>query len=747
MGTDISVASSLQNLMSKKDQQSNYMSQMVLGKVLGGSSKSLSDTIVEGTIRGPAGNLNRFYNWAGDNYTKVGVPQGSFLEVPELSESVILAQVPKPSGYTTKMVVSKFGGADYLMWASRYICDTHVGLFNTDWTAVLNSSTGAITITYEDASTEVFTPSDMDVLGTYVYAIYTQAITSSTPSWSEPLVWIYKIGSGNAALDDLVIESSAADNFYYPFIPIRIDNQFVGDMGDDDLTAQVTTALKKSVGASYTDLVAQISESPSLGDIDYSYIAFGVPANTKTKSGLAYLYAFFDRAYTLTSQTGTDADAYQAAITAYNNKMVIYNTWLAAQDSIGDPLYGTPAPEYPVFPPSGGNSIRIKSTSMPSANYDMEISWSSLTKMSGTEYPTIDGFPLGLKAGDYYFGRGGDEVADREVPILGAHTSADLIKSIAMLNLSKCRLYKMTSDTSWECLEFIDCVHRNYIYAGHSVVTNLIAALDNTTSDSGFLVPLHRGTTKDIGLAAFNQLMTSCAFIVHNCYVVVHTSFLESLIAIVISIVVIVIVVMYAPYLAPQLSTTITAIAAAVGVTGIAGIILAATIYSIGTMITAQLVTAGMQAAFGDKVGLIISTILTLAYSAYQAGVSFENLHQVFTYLAQPENLAKITMAGLDTYSGITAIETKETYIKTQEMMDTFSKQLAEVEKKYADVIGYGSGNIDPTMFIDALKPLIETPENFLTRTLLNGTDIAELSQAMIDSFSEITLSTRLAGV
>jgi hypothetical protein len=50
------------------------------------------------------------------------------------------------------------------------------------------------------------------------------------------------------------------------------------------------------------------------------------------------------------------------------------------------------------------------------------------------------------------------------------------------------------------------------------------------------------------------------------------------------------------------------------------------------------------------------------------------------------------------------------------------------------------SGEINPMMLTDATEYFGETSETFLSRTLMTGSDIAELTRAMVENFAEISL-------
>jgi hypothetical protein len=79
--------------------------------------------------------------------------------------------------------------------------------------------------------------------------------------------------------------------------------------------------------------------------------------------------------------------------------------------------------------------------------------------------------------------------------------------------------------------------------------------------------------------------------------------------------------------------------------------------------------------------------------------------------------------------------EELKTYIQQAE------EQLSEVKAQYESEFGTGIGYIDPLIFTSTRKLIIEKSDTFLTRTLMTGSDIAEISLSMINDFTDLTLA------
>jgi hypothetical protein len=73
----------------------------------------------------------------------------------------------------------------------------------------------------------------------------------------------------------------------------------------------------------------------------------------------------------------------------------------------------------------------------------------------------------------------------------------------------------------------------------------------------------------------------------------------------------------------------------------------------------------------------------------------------------------------------------------------SYTKAMREIEKKTQELLGYSGTIIDPLMFTNEVDISVQASESrqaFLNRTLLTGSDIAEMSFTMIYDFPRLTL-------
>jgi hypothetical protein len=85
-----------------------------------------------------------------------------------------------------------------------------------------------------------------------------------------------------------------------------------------------------------------------------------------------------------------------------------------------------------------------------------------------------------------------------------------------------------------------------------------------------------------------------------------------------------------------------------------------------------------------------------------------------------------------------------ETIKKTQDLINDYTKKSKEVTDQYVKDFGYGTGTIDPLELTDAYKDFVlESAASFLDRTLLTGSDIAQMSMDIINNFADYTLDVK----
>jgi len=554
--------------------------------------------------------------------------------------------------------------------------------------------------------------------------------------WSPAKIMIYRENSGNSAMDSQFTASVSIGEFF-PFIPVRLWNRFLSETYLPDLYTKGKKALRKSTGAKIDKIIDSLADNASLKDIDHAFINFGVALNAKDQSSRRYLYEFFQQQ--LSAQLGFEYTEWENNYIEAQEKQAIWREWREAQNNPLDPLFKTQEPEYVEVPYAPAMSIRIRSNH-PSIDYDMTLSWSSMTEQisNGVFKPGAVKGEIDVTAGTafqdsliIYVQKGETqqiEIDWREPIYITWQHEENAYRTLAIRGLN----------------------HRNVVYKGKSVVISGKAAL-NDTDESGFIVPLHTQLYRSMPLVHSTQMSQACAYIVLNSWKETKQRWYESglfKVIVIVAVIVVSVVTGGAGAAGAGVLGTNATVGTAIGFTGTAAIVAGAIANAIAAVIVAQMITAGTTALFGEKWGAIIGTIASLVVINMGTSAATGKGWTInYNQLTRAENLLKLTAS---IGKGIAAeIQQKaiKTFEETEALIADYEEQSKRIAELYQKNIGEGAG-VD----ILAIQELAsrfdfnqEAPMDFLTRTLMTGTDIAELSQSLIDDFASITTSLNLS--
>lgn len=567
------------------------------------------------------------------------------------------------------------------------------------------------------------------------WRIDTQEITDQI--WSEARIWIYEVGSGNTVIDDLIV-AETNEGEYLPFIPLRLDNEWLSDTFEPDGYAISKKAMRKT-GASikYDDLMDKVKESEDVDKFDYVYVMYGVPLNVLDRSSREYLYRFFDKCRLSQTVSNIEYALFQSQLTDFDTSNADWNAWKLAQSDPLDPLFGTAEPTITTRPAGVGNYVQILSNGDLPTNVNMKISWQMITFDEGTG----EGQP-GAKKGDVWL----ESVADApgSDTIYSGHAVYDRDRVEGTFTIT----WQDTTD-SWKKLTVIGAQHENLIYKKKSVTISAKEALEDA-EESGFLVPMHYATVREMSLISSTQMQTACTYIVINTYKVVKTGFFGSLffkIFIFIAIIAITVLTMGAGT-APAVGIlgSAAAVGAALGFSGVVAIIVGTIVNSIAAMIIMKILQAGATAVFGAKIGAIIGAIVAVV--AVTVGGSLLNggsLTTAFNSLTSAQGLLALTNAatnGVGAYLQASAMEYAQ---KTQELQEEYGAESKRISSLFQETFGSGNALFDPLSLTEStFGKFTETQAAFLSRTLMTGTDIAELTKDLLNNFARYTITTDL---
>lgn len=351
-------------------------------------------------------------------------------------------------------------------------------------------------------------------------------------------MFIYEIGSGNAVLDAVVTDVDASGfQEFFPFLPVRLNNKFIDEAPyeDGELYKETKTAWRRATnGENINEILDELKDNENIDDVDHAYIIWGVSLNSTDEAGKRYMYEFLNTLLTFQTTTKADLDTFTASIPGYNSELAAYENWINTDwTGVAEP---PPQPDKPSISPPGVSEFQLTTNSPLFQGWDFDIRISWLT----SEQITFNGkfnfeTPLGNRSareGEVQLKVGPeitwDEVEGSSTPL---ERKTNRIKSMYV--------YYQISDNQFRRIQIWGMRHDNVIYKGKSVLIDTTEALEDN-DPSGFYLPLHNPTVRNMTMIDYTQLATANTHIMFNSYEVVSQNFLWVLIVIIIAIAIII---------------------------------------------------------------------------------------------------------------------------------------------------------------------------------------------------------------
>lgn len=718
------VSSVVYNLAGDVALRPNYLKSVVSQSVLLGEG-DLGRKIVDSHIAGPAMTQRGFFRWAKTRFPH-GMVTTQVVGGVDLSTFDYEPYIPKADPANTISVGSaKLINADYTYWAEKHILETDPELISTEWICDYIASTQQVEITYEDLSTELISVPDYDASKRYLFVQYVE--TTPGDDTADPVIpeentsgmWIYQIGSGTAALDSLDSSETIPGEFV-PFIPLRMWNKGIDHEDYSDIYSVCASAYRQATGEDIDTLLETIEDNEDIDDVDFCSLYFGVPLNTEDNSARIYLYEFFKRMipYQVWSPTH-------------------YDNWAATNgDSGGDQL-----PEYTSLIMQTDSDYTSSFWSAGGEEYspfDMRISWVNLAETIGAGLGKPDAAP-----GDCWF-----EITPSETYIQKSVTqhpgdNSETQTRYYTRNVETLRLYHQVDEDTFRYLDIRGLEHQNFIYKHFSVDITAHEAI-NDSDESGFLIPMHIPTMQSMSLVKLTQTCLNNQILVFNCYERVKQKWYQSgFFRVVFSIVIAVVAALVFPGAVGLLGSNL-AVGTALGLTGTSALIAGAVANAAASMILSTVINSIVGDAFGEF-GELIAVVATFVASQYINSFATTGSFNVdWGEVLRIDNLIDLTKS----VSQATQAWSRGRISGIAEDFDTLTEdyetEMEEIEDLMQEILGYGGGVIDPlqfTQFADSSGRAPESQESFLSRTLLTGTDLADLSQSLIEDFSDVSLT------
>lgn len=564
----------------------------------------------------------------------------------------------------------------------------------------------------------------------------------------------YERGTGNPTLDAMFDVPDLTQAFL-PYIPVRINNEFLRDT-NPAIYDKTKKAYKRAMaGADIDDLVDKISENDQLGDLDFVYAIYGTSLNSPENTAREYMYRFFGEMISSNPDVLDNYSAWKVQWAAAEASMDEYIEWLETKNAAADGYAGIPPVIVP-YPNIPVLEIDIRSTTE-WMNFHLNIAF------NGAEAEVGSGLMPGRRKGDFWLENGPTETFQKRYARItstgsggggnsnsggasGGAGSGTVQVDAEPIEVETLYIYWQETDSNWRRIVLHGLVHTNYVYDNKTVIIKGSEAMADP-EESGFIIPLHEATFRTMSLVDQTQLSTAACYLMFNCYVVKKTKWYQTgFFKLLLIVVIIVISVVFAPAGAGTAGIlgSSASVGAAMGFTGTAAIVAG----TIANAVAAMIVTRALQEAFGETWGTLLGTIVTVGLTAYggvMGGGSFD-AGSFATELSKADNLIAITDGLVKSVGSYMQEKTNKILAETQSMMEQYKSDMLEVQKQYEEMFGTGTnGAIDPLMLTSASQSNMgESRGSFLERTLMCGSDVAELSHDLVRNFPDISLNLDL---
>jgi hypothetical protein len=728
------VSSVVYNLAGPAEGRPDYLKSVVLGSVLTKKNLRMGSVVKDAYIGGVGLRLRGYHRWSRENYKQIGISRDNFTGKPNFNSELVRAAMAADFKITASIDWIDSGRADIAMWGRQWMRENMpdkepLNVWRVDY---VEDTSEAFIVFTDGTPTVLFEPLGYRSKGQWLYVSYSRPLT--TNRWTTPLLFIYERGTGSASLDTQML-SSTSDGEYLPFIPIRHESKFISESYKPAVYAETKKAYKKAVGAKLDELIDKVKENADIAEIDFAYVFFGVSLNAKDMSSLRYIFSYFTHLIGDHGVNSTTAfNTWAAGQPTKTQDIAVWENWLFDQTAnpAGSPVIGT-APPRPTVNGPPSSSVLIQDNGPGQTNLKMELTWNSMTLTTHTGLGKV-----GAKSGDVWFTFPGSQT------IVASAYSNDEVEN---LTVDTVEMYQQFADNTYKKITVVGMVHTNHIYNGKTVEITAAQALVDE-DESGFLVPIHYGVFREMSLIDATQMGSQSMNIVFNSYQIVKKKwYQQGWFAVLIVIVVVVLSIIFPPAgvaageVAGLLGTA-AGVGAALGFTGLAAIIAGTVANMVAAMILTRLITYASVAVLGEKIGLIVAAIASIV--ALQVGVALQSgqsMASIWSSLAEPMNLLNMTNSLGNTYSSLVNNDTMSYMEKTKDALDDFRKQSLELQENYAENFGYGTANFDPMALIGGQPEFFtESSEVFLSRTLLTGSEIAQMTQDLITNFAELSL-------
>lgn len=308
---------------------------------------------------------------------------------------------------------------------------------------------------------------------------------------------------------------------------------------------------------------------------------------------------------------------------------------------------------------------------------------------------------------------------------------------------------KQTSPGVCYHVYFSNLFHSNHIYKTNSVATYASIALQEL-NPAPFIFPLDLAVFNQLGLKDANQFGNHISYMVFNSYTVNKTRwYKQGILDMVMMIVVVAVAATTAGTGAAGAGGLLgspASVGGALGFTGSLAIYIGTILNAVAAMVLMKVIQKGATKLLGEEAGMLIGTIAGVVALAYGASITNgQSFTDTLAQMTHPQALTRLTSSvgqGYAEFLQKTPLGMSRDLAQLEAEAARIQKQ---IEKLSEQNLRNSTGVLNALSFVDALIQGSESRESFLQRTLMTGTDIAELSIRLLEDYVNISLDTTLS--
>lgn len=553
-------------------------------------------------------------------------------------------------------------------------------------------------------------------------------------------VFIYQKGSGDGLYDDL-FTNAVSGGKYFPFIPVKtdlrpgtkarqvfIDKNNMGSSSLNGLYDMNKKMVRKLTGkmSSYDEIIDSMKDGGDTDQINYAYIIYGASLNTPENAALRYIFQFFKEISKHSPTLEAEYSNYQTEWDVAHQSRLNWQAWYDAQSNVNSPWFGEPEPGILAYPTPPTLSVSLRSIGALNLNYS--VSWDGVTTKSGTGKALS-----GMKVGEVRYRTGGGGVFEHLIDVLKTG-KVSIFKAFRNSSRAITYYYQTTVDT-WESITIYGLSSFNLIHRGKGIGIDGHDAIQDK-DETGLIIPINDAIFRTMGLVQATQFATASTYLMINYYTDTKEKWYQTGWFKIILVVIVIVVSVYTAGAGAGAASGIGgAIATAAGMTGVAAAVFAAVVNAVAAMIVSRIITAAAVKLFGDKIGIIVGAIISMvAMGAMNSYANGQPVNLLDSFNAN--NLIKLTTTIAEDLGKLYQEGILEIQNQMKAAQEEFDKKSEELNQLFVTEFG-DRGRIDVLKFLDAQDRtgmIAESPESFLARTLMTGSDISELSMSAINT-------------